>query len=137
MYIAGMRMALKPPSASLATLLILFLLPSLCTTSVLKSGSVRFFASKWGNRNRNRLRTYQDIDEPQPDRLEPVQCGLWIEKNQFEPVFCHKIYCANIAYMFLNKYYPDHLIVVFEGRYCNSLAFGLTFKRFNQDLTDI
>ena len=35
MYIAGMRMALKPPSASLATLLILFLSPSLCTTMFL------------------------------------------------------------------------------------------------------
>lgn len=35
MYIAGMRMALKPPSASLATLLILFLSPSLCTTMYL------------------------------------------------------------------------------------------------------
>ena len=35
MYIAGMRMALKPPSASLDTLLILFLLPSLCTTMFL------------------------------------------------------------------------------------------------------
>ena len=35
MYIAGMCMALKPPSASLATLLILFLSPSLCTTMFL------------------------------------------------------------------------------------------------------
>jgi hypothetical protein len=43
--------------------------------SVLRSSSVRFFASKWGNRNRNRLRTNPGIDEPQPDRLEPVWCG--------------------------------------------------------------
>jgi hypothetical protein len=43
--------------------------------SVLRSGSVRFFASKWGNRNRNRLRTNPDIDEPQLDRLEPVRHG--------------------------------------------------------------
>jgi hypothetical protein len=44
-------------------------------SSVLRSGSVRFFASKWGNRNRSRLRINTDIDEPQPDRLEPVRCG--------------------------------------------------------------
>ena len=80
--------------------------------SVLKSGLVRFFASKWGNRNRNRLHTYPDIDEPQPDCLEPVQYSSWIEKNQFKPVFCRNFYCANITYRFLNKYYPDHLIVI-------------------------
>ena len=82
------------------------------TISVLKSGLVRFFASKWGNRNCNRLHTYPDIDEPQPDCLEPVQYSSWIEKNQFKPVFCRNFYYANITYRFLNKYYPDHLIVI-------------------------
>jgi hypothetical protein len=52
-----------------------YILTELDGSSVLRSGSVRFFASKWGNRNRNRLRTNPDIDEPQPDRLEPVRCG--------------------------------------------------------------
>src|ERR1700733_2873579 len=105
--------------------------------SVLKSGSVWFFASKWGNHNCNWLGTYPDIDEPQPDCLEPGQYSSWPEKNQFKPVFCCKIFCANIIYGFLNRYHSDHLIVIWEGRYCNFLAFGPTVKRFHQDLTDI
>ncbi|KAF8219073.1 hypothetical protein L208DRAFT_1343736 [Tricholoma matsutake] len=71
--------------------------------SIYRSSSVRFFMSKWGNRNRNRSKTDPDIAELQPDRIGPVHISPWTKKNQFEPTFCCKICCTNITHIFLNN----------------------------------
>ena len=109
----------------------------LLKTSVLRSGSVRFFTSKWGNRNRNRSRTDPYIDGPRPDRIGPVHIGPWTKKNRSKPVFHRKICCANTTYLFLNNYYPDNIIVMYAFGHCKSPAIGLTFERFYQHLTEI
>jgi hypothetical protein len=42
-----------------------------------------------------------------------------------------------MTYMYLGKYYLEHLTVILSDRQCNFLEFDPTFKRFHQDLTEI
>jgi hypothetical protein len=83
-------------------------------TSVLRSGSVRFLTSKWGNRNRNRNRSRTDpyIDGPQPDRLGPVHISPWTEKDQFRLVSCYQICCTHITHVNLSNNCSHILTVI-------------------------